>query len=207
MSFRMPQTPEELALVRRYVIWSERPGGSRYLNLLHTNALREDEPDRDAFIAALAEDAQDISDAELAELLGFEWRARLTAAWLIGLGRRTGFRRTLGDLLLAGELVYAGQGYCFALARFGAPEDAEILTAYLDRYLPRGDCHYNQDSAIGALLHLDARLGTTHAQRFLCADGLWHRSSFAAHDPFDAQRDIERLCRFAERVTDRHRPR
>jgi hypothetical protein len=34
------------------------------------------------------------------------------------------------------ELTYAGQGYCFALARFGQPEDVTILTAYLNQYLP-----------------------------------------------------------------------
>lgn len=50
-------------------------------------------------------------------------------------------------MLLASELVYAGQGYCFALARLGAEQDAEILTAYLDHYLPRDDCQY--DPALG----------------------------------------------------------
>lgn len=170
------------------------------MNLLGTNALREDEPDHDVFIAALAEDARRISDADLTELLGFEWRARLTAAWLIGLHGRSRFRRALGDLLLASELVDAGEGYCFALARFGGPEDAEILAAFLDRYLPRKDCQYNQDRAIGALLHLDAKLGTTHAQRFLGSEGLWHRSAFAEQNPLAAQRVTERLCLFAERV-------
>lgn len=103
-------------------------------------------------------------------------------------------------MLLDSELVYAGQGYCFALARFGEPEDAEILAAYLDRYLPRKDCVYNQDRAIGALLHLDAKLGTAHAQRFLGSEGLWRRSAFAYMDPLAAQRVTEQLCLFAERV-------
>jgi hypothetical protein len=86
----MPKTPDELALVRRYVVWSEHPGGQRYVNLLGTNPLREDEPDRDAFIAALAEDARQISDNDLTRLLEFEWRARLTASWLIGLDQKLG---------------------------------------------------------------------------------------------------------------------
>jgi hypothetical protein len=187
-------------LVRRYVVWSERSGGQRYMDLMGTNPLREDEPEHDAFTAALAEDARQISDADLSSLLEFEWRSRLTAAWLIGLDQRTQFRQALGDLLLTSELVYSGQGYCFALARFGQPDDAGILAAYLDRYLPRTDRHYDQDWAMGALLHLDQKHGTAHAQRFLVPEGLWHRSAFAERDPLVCQLTTERLCLFAERL-------
>lgn len=58
--------------------------------------------------------------------------------------RRTQSREQLGELLVHSELVYAGQGYCFALARFGEERDAEILTAYLDRWLRETSCRYNQ---------------------------------------------------------------
>ncbi|MFI6297768.1 DUF6000 family protein [Nonomuraea sp. NPDC050790] len=54
--------------------------------------------------------------------------------------------------ILESKLVHAGAGYCFALARFAEPRDVEILTAYLDHYLPRLDCHY-------ALLHRRPRRG------------------------------------------------
>ncbi|MGH3393005.1 MAG: DUF6000 family protein [Actinomadura sp.] len=130
----------------------------------------------------------------------FGRRSRLTAAWLIGVDRRTKFRQALADLLLESALVYAGEGYCFALARFGQPEDADILAAYLDRFLPRKDCHYNQDWAIGALLHLDQKLGTTHAQRFIAPEGTWHQSAFAARDPLSSQRRAEEFCAFADQL-------
>jgi hypothetical protein len=154
MTFRVPDDPAGLALIRRYVVWAAdstsvrsrirrsvrvadpATDGARYLRLLHANFLQEHDPSRDTFASALAEDARQISDADLGTLLEFEWRARLTAAWLIGLDQRTQFRQTLGDLLLESELVYAGQGYCFAFSRFAQPEDADLLTAYLDRYLP-----------------------------------------------------------------------
>ncbi len=198
MAFRMPDSPEDRALIDRYVIWSrDHTRSRRYMSLLGTNALRVTDDD---FAPALADDARRITDAELDALLEFEWRARLTAAWLIGLGERTQFRRTFADLLLESELCYAGQGYCFAFTRFGKPEDADILVAYLDRYLPRSDCHYDQDWAIGALLHLDQKLGTEHAQRFLTSGGLWSRSAFADRDPFTCQRATEQLCAFAERL-------
>jgi hypothetical protein len=201
MTFRMPDDPAGLApLIRRYVVWvAEPPERRRYLQLLGLNPQQE-YPARNTFTSALAEDARQISDAELGTLLEFEWRARLTAAWLIGLDQRTQFRQTLGDLLLESELVYAGAGYCFALSRFAQPEDADILTAYLDRYLPRADCYYNQNSAIGALLHLDQKLGTDHAQRFIVPEGLWHQSAFADRDPVDYQRATEQLCAFADQL-------
>ena len=201
MSFRMPDDPESLALVRRYVVWgSGRSGTRRYWRLLGVNPLREDRPDREAFNAALAEDARNITDADLSLLLELEWRARLTAAWLIGLDRRTRFRRRLGDLLLDSELVHAGKGYCFALARFAEREDADILAAYLDRYLPRVDCHYDQVWAIGALLHLDDRFASGHAERFLAPDGLWHQSAFAQIEPDVGKCATKALCDFADQI-------
>lgn len=60
--------------------------------------------------------------------------------------------------------------------------------------------HYNQNSAIGALLHLDQKLGTDHAQRFIVPEGLWHQSTFADQDPLDCQRETEQLCRFADHL-------
>lgn len=198
MSFRLPDDPESRALVHRYVVWSA--GRRRYMKLRGVNALRETGADRGSFETALTDDARQITDADLDRLLEFEWRARLTAAWLIGLDRRTRFRPVLGDLLLNSELVYCGQGYCFALARFGQPEDADILTTYLDRYLPRTDCPYDQEWAIGALLHLDERLGTDHAERFLAPSGAWHRSAFAGRDPSECRRRTKELCDFADRL-------
>jgi hypothetical protein len=81
----------------------------------------------------------------------------------------------IGDLLLASEVCFSGSAYCFALARFGTRADAEILTAYLDRYLPRTDLRYDQPAALGALLRLDAQLSTHHADRLTEPDGLWDR--------------------------------
>lgn len=92
------------------------------------------------FTRHLIADAAAINDEELEALLGYEWRSRLTAGWLIGVDNRERFRARIGDLLLASEVCYSGSAYCFALARFGTHADAEILTAYLDRYLPAPTC-------------------------------------------------------------------
>ncbi|MBB2747180.1 UNVERIFIED_ORG: hypothetical protein FHR35_007059 [Microbispora rosea subsp. rosea] len=103
--------------------------------------------------------------------------------------RRVHFRQTLGELLINSEVCYAGQGYCFALANFGRSHDAEILISYL----PRTECYYDQHWAIGALLHLDDRLGTHHADRFLTT-GLWQASAFSRLDPAVYHQAISDLC-------------
>ncbi|GIH51692.1 hypothetical protein SAMN05421833_129100 [Microbispora rosea] len=174
-------------VVQRYVVWDrDEP---RYLKLLGGKLPKLS----NRFKAALADDARHISDEDLHELLRCDWRPRLTAAWLIGIDRRVRFRQAIGELLLSSEVCYAGQGYCFALATFGQSHDAEILTAYLDRYLPRTDCYYDQHWAIGALLHLDDRLGTHHSDQYLTT-GLWQASAFSRLDPADYQHTIDELC-------------
>jgi hypothetical protein len=119
--------------------------------------------------------AEQVTDHELLVLFDGEWRCRLTASWLVATNLREQFREQIGQLLLASELTYAGEGYCIALARLGTSRDAELLTAYLDHFLRLPELRYDQDWAIGALQHIDARLGTAHALEFLRPRGLWHQ--------------------------------
>ncbi|TXS57866.1 hypothetical protein EAO77_11885 [Streptomyces sp. t39] len=149
---------------------SEMP---RYLDLNSGRFLRPGWPHAERFTRHLVADAAAITDAELETLLDHGWRPRTTAAWLIGVDRREAFRERLGALLLDSEVCYAGRGYCFALARLGTVADAEILVAYLDRYLPRTDLRYDQGDALGALLRIDAALGSDHAAPFTVPGGPW----------------------------------
>ncbi|MET7619669.1 DUF6000 family protein [Streptomyces sp. NPDC005408] len=97
---------------------------------------------------------------------------------MIGIDHREAFREHIGELLRRRLLLRPGPlrhaperaGRGRARRRYA---DAEILTAYLDRYLPRTDLHYDQPDALGALLHLDGRLGTHNADRFTRPAGLW----------------------------------
>jgi hypothetical protein len=169
-----------MAAIRRYVNAgpASRPG--RYLKLLHGNALGISGEGRTEFELALGRDARQITDRDLNTLLDSEWRSRLTAAWLIGLDRRTQFRDRLGKMLLDSEVVFSGQGYCLALARFETSVDADILCAYLDKYLPLVDRYYDQHWAIGALLHLDEHLGSDHAHLL---PGAWRTVGQICHEP------------------------
>lgn len=197
MRLSTPDDTELTAVIRRYVT----PGtGSvrRYLELLHGNFLAMDEGKRRRFLERLARSARQISDRELATLLDSEWRSRLTASWLIGLDRREQFRDRIGELLLASEVCYAGQGYCLALARFATPADAGLPAAYLDVYLPQLDKPYDQDWALGALLHIDAALGTDHTARFLTEGGLWQQWCSTEEALAELRTRIDQLCSFAD---------
>ncbi|MFE5966389.1 DUF6000 family protein [Streptomyces sp. NPDC056463] len=200
------QHPEQIGyghVVARYV--TRTYGGlPRYLVLNGGRFLGPRWWHRRRFTRHLIADASAITDEELKALLGYEWRARLTAAWLIGVDRRERFRAHIGDLLLASEVCYSGNAYCSALARFGTHADAEILTAYLDRYLPRTDLDYDQAAALGALLRLDAHLGSHHADRFTEPDGPWDHwvkgvdhLGHPSHTPDEVRHWTDLHCDFA----------
>lgn len=52
----------------------------------------------------MIDDAKAITYAELEALFAYEWRSRLTAAWLVGVARRAEFRPRIAELLLASEV-------------------------------------------------------------------------------------------------------
>jgi hypothetical protein len=192
----MDDLPDPVALaaigaaVRRYTSVD-----LRYAELLHGNLQwrsRLEPAERTAFLRELIADSNRVDDQELAALLGQHtgWREHLVAAWLAGIGGHTRQRRRIGELLIDSRMTYAGQGYCFALACFATPADAQLLCDYLDRYLRRPDLHYDQRWAIGALLDIDARLGTDYAKPFTTPDGLWHQwARDKSPDDLEAQKD------------------
>jgi Family of unknown function (DUF6000) len=189
------QLIEEVA--RRYV----KPG-HRFMYLVAGNLLGLNEYERETFGRRLAEDAREVTNDELDALFQGWWQERLTAAWLVGVDLRTDYRRSIAELLLDDEYPSAGQGYCFALARFGTAADAEILVAYLERYMPVFGGH--QDWATGALMYLDTQLGTSRATPFLTPGGPWDQrfkqgwadSTYSGPQRMHGQ--LAQLCAFAE---------
>jgi hypothetical protein len=196
MRFARTGDLELWASITRYVgQWSDTGVSPRYENLLHGSVLDLDDPECAAFAHDMGRDARQVADHELSTLLDSD----LTAAWLIGLDRRTQFRGRIGAQLLESKLIFAGQGYCLALARFETAADANILCAYLDTYLTQHDRHYDgQHWAIGALLHLDERLGSNHADRFLTPRRFCEKRATSRPDQAEWHRHINRLCAFAD---------
>ncbi|MFI6321722.1 DUF6000 family protein [Nonomuraea sp. NPDC050556] len=146
-----------------------------------------DEPRRSILMRSLAHDAHEITDHDLSILLTGEWRARLTAAWLIALDRRTQFRDQLGQMLSKAVVEKAAAGYSVALARFGTPADAELLADAL-----RPDLLNEQSLVVGALLHLDA----DHAQLPLTLDASGRAPSLGDLERFKGY--VGQLCAFAD---------
>lgn len=106
-------------------------------------------------------------------LLESEWRARLTASWMIACSRRVTYWDHLGELLLKSELTFAGQGYIVALASFGDDAAAEHLVRYLAHWLPLADRRYDQAWAMGALAHIDAAQRSDWSGQFTAPGGPW----------------------------------
>lgn len=132
----MPNAAEEAELIkviRRYVTPDRG-----YLKL-GSALLGMTKRERAKFTRKLGQAASEVTPRQLGILLDGGWGERKTAAWLITVARRTDYRERLGELLLASEGSYAGQSYCVALTAFGTPADADLLAAYLDRYLLRPD--------------------------------------------------------------------
>jgi hypothetical protein len=159
---------ELAALIARYL---QPP--RRHLMLLHANFLGLPGFEQGEFLDELSNDARTISDHDLEVLLSSEWRSNLTAAYLIAMSKRTRYRDELGQKLLASHLVYAAEGYCVALVRFGDEASASWLVRYLRTWLPQTSRRFDQTWAMACLIVADERLGSAHAQQFLIAGGLW----------------------------------
>ncbi|MFD4538389.1 DUF6000 family protein [Streptomyces bauhiniae] len=198
---RTDEEEELLKLIRRYVT-----PGRRYLRL-GGSLLGMSGRDRAKLLHELGQAAGQIGPGELDTLLNGGWRERKTAAWLVAVAGRSAFRDRLGELLLASEGPYAGQAYCVALAGFGTCADADLLVAYLDRYLRRPDLYYDQTAALGALLLLDAKLGADYTARFLAPHGLWQQwidgpPGKVREDPDHYRRFIGDLCAFTDQAAE-----
>lgn len=135
-----------------------------------------------AFVKELRSDAATITDSELSVLLSSEWRSRLSASWMIAAGRRATYAKRLGELLMVSDLTYQGQGFCAALAAIGDATSVECLRSYLDRWLPRTDCRYDQEWAMAALILVDERSGTSNAQHFGAPGGAWESRAWERTD-------------------------
>ncbi|MEU1816728.1 DUF6000 family protein [Streptomyces roseifaciens] len=183
---------DTLAAARRYVM-----PGRRYGKLQGWALKNADERVRSEFGRALSEDSIHAAYSDFLPLLKADWRARLTATWMISMAGRTEFRPLLGALLEEEGSREAANGYCLTLSTFGSRDDAEILAAYLDRSLGAGGPYFAQVWAFGSLLCLDSDLGTSYSNHFDRPGGLWAEWSGSSEAPNEREL-IDYLRRFVK---------
>ncbi|MET9346694.1 DUF6000 family protein [Streptomyces termitum] len=176
--------------------------GSRYKKLLSTSFMRAGRKQALMFGAAMMDDGRQASANELEQLLGGDWREALTACWLIGFAQKSEFRDELHRLIKEGDVRRTGKGVAFALARFCQPSDAYALKQYLERSLSELQDRGNQPWFLGALLHIEKRLGVVASQDLLVSEGLWDRWSAAGFlgtaDPSRWEREVADWIDLAE---------
>ena len=145
-----------------------------YLDILHAHYLSYRKSELEKFVAVARECLLRITPQEVeAGLAAPGWRERLVAGWIVGVKKWEAFVPVVGKLLNHSEVVYAGEGYCFALARIANGECVLHLCSYLNKYLVRPDLRYDQHCALGALLWTDRVRTEARAQTYLGPSGLW----------------------------------
>lgn len=151
-----------------------------YLNILHGNYATRilDDGQRETFNAAVEEGLSTVTAKQLSGLIGSAWREAITGSWFAGVGGFVDCRDEIGARLLKSEACFAGQAHAFALACFADDASAKFLEEYLDEFLRRTDCYYDQGWAMPALMWIDQETGSNRSQRFLAGGGLWE--SFTA---------------------------
>jgi len=145
-----------------------------YLSILNGNYCHLlDESERAAFIADVRKALGRVNSRVLAKLIDGHWREAITGSWFAGVLGKVDHRDRIGERLLASEACYAGQSHAFALACFADDASRQCLRDYLDQYLRKPECYYDQHWAMHALIWIDEQRGTDAADEFLKPDGLW----------------------------------
>jgi hypothetical protein len=146
-----------------------------YLRILHGNYATSvlSDQERARFNHSVHQALDRITPEIASDLIAGHWREAITGSWLAGLKRITPCRELIGRRLLASEACYAGQSHAFAMACFADAESATFLERYLDEYLQRIDCCYDQGWAMPALMWIDEVNGSERSRRFLVKDGPW----------------------------------
>ena len=155
-----------------------------YLNFLHGNyAMLLHGEEQEKFVKSVKQAMTKIDDTTIAGLLDHRgWREKLTGAWFSGLTYRTKFREKIGSLLIESSSAFSGEGYCFALARFQDEKSAQLLEAYLDKWLLKLDCRYDQAWAMSALIWVDNQRASQFSKKYLEPSGLWEKFFLEANN-------------------------
>ena len=146
-----------------------------YLRILHGNYASRivvgDE--RQQFNSDVHNALDKITPEITTRLIRGHWRESITGSWFAGLKRYTELCPDIGDLLVESKTCFAGQSHAFAMACFADGDSAAFLKSYLDIYLRRLDCYYDQNWAMPALMWIDHVNSSDYASEYIAPGGLW----------------------------------
>ena len=147
-----------------------------YLRVLHGNYASRlvVGGEREQFNTNVKDALASITPDIASELIRGYWREAITGSWFAGLKTFDVCHDQIGDLLLQSKSCYAGQSHAFAMACYADDASVDYLKRYLNTYLRRLDCYYDQNWAMPALMWIDHLQSSNHADDFLAPDGLWH---------------------------------
>jgi hypothetical protein len=145
------------------------------MQILHGNYVSElqSRGERSEFKVNVDEALSEITPEVCHQLISGGWRESITGSWFAGLKQFRECQSAIGELLLASKFCFAGQSHAFAMACFATEHSAEYLRRYLQKFLRKPECHYDQGWAMAALMWIDNQRSTEFAEEFLLPGGLW----------------------------------
>ena len=148
-----------------------------YLEFLHGNFVSSEmhcEETQEQWNERVCVALREITPEIVGDLLSdANWRAKLPGAWFCGLKKLDDFTLDIGRLLIRRQDMISTQGYSFALARLASHASANYLRGQMNRVLKNGLDYDNETNwIIGAMLWIDCKIGTSHADDYI---GLWHQ--------------------------------
>lgn len=139
-----------------------------YSEFLHGNFLNVRWQQRNPqFVARLLVALDEITPEVVEELLFDDnWRAFECGGWFAALKNWSDFDIPIGRTLVKRANICRLQGLSVALARFSTHYGAACLRGYFNATL-RSEWSVGESWTIGAICHIDAKLGTHHADDYL----------------------------------------
>jgi hypothetical protein len=122
----------------------------------------------DEWIEKMIELKPQINETIILQNLGdFDWRTRSTGSYFAGIKNAVQFQDIIGIHLLKSEVCYASSEYAITLASFNTERSVNYLNLYLEYYLTKPECYFDQSSVITALKYLDEINNTNHTEKHL----------------------------------------
>lgn len=145
-----------------------------YMQFFGGRFTRLDRVEEAAFLMTLRHDLSIIDETTVRDLIQqFGWREQLVGSYFAGFKLWNQCADIIGKKLIASEVTYAGAGHAFALACFSDHKSTRLLMEYLDYWLRKPECYYDQLDVLCALMWIDEQKGTTFAEHYIKPNGLW----------------------------------